>query len=232
MARRHVNTTKYEIVQKATELFLEVGYSATTPKMVCDALDISTGNLTYYYPTKETLLAVLVEMLCKFQSKTLHSYVEEEGTTSLLAVCLEMAVIVAVSEEDSAIRDVFQAFYLSPLCLDFIRNNDFQRAKDIYKEYCPGWTDQQYMEAEILVSGIEYASLTTEPGFLPLEDRITGAINNMLTIFNVPEHIRKQKLQKVLAMDCRKLAKDTLEHFKKFVIESNDHTLDELLAGK
>ncbi len=228
MARRRVNTTKYEIIQKATELFLEIGYSATTPKMICDALDISTGNLTYYFPTKETLLRVLAELLCKFQSETLHD-LTEEGTTSLLAVCREMAVIVAISEEGAVTRDLFQAFYLSPLCLDFIRKNDVERSKHIYQEYCPDWTDQQYMEAEILVSGIEYASLMTEPETLPLEDRITGAVNNMLTIFNVPEEIRKQKLQKVLSMDCRAMASDMLMHFRKFVAESNDRIFDGLL---
>ena len=86
MARRRVNTTKFEIIQQATKLFLEKGYSTTTPKDVSEALNISTGNLTYYFPTKGHLLAVLIEMLCQFQGKTLHYMVEEEGTTSLFAV--------------------------------------------------------------------------------------------------------------------------------------------------
>ena len=80
MARRHINTTKYEIIRTGTRLFLEKGYSATTPKLICDELDISTGNLTYYFPTKEHLLAVLADMLCKFQGKMLQSMVQEEGT--------------------------------------------------------------------------------------------------------------------------------------------------------
>ena len=229
MARRRVNTTKYEIIQKATELFLEKGYTATTPKMICDALDISTGNLTYYFPTKETLLAVLVELFCKFQSKTLQELVAEEGKTSLLAVCLEMATVVAISEEEMIIRDVFQSFYLNPLCLEYIRTNDTKRSKHIYAEFCPDWTDEQYIEAEILVSGIEYATLMTDPGVLPIEDRLTGALNNMMTIFNVPEEIRKQKIQKVLNTDYQTMAKDKLIEFKEFVAMSTDQILENLL---
>lgn len=231
MARRRINTTKHEIIQTATMLFLERGYSATTPKIICDALDISTGNLTYYFPTKEHLLAVLADLLCKFQSKTLQSMVQEEGTTSLLAACLEMTVIATISDEDEITKDVFQAFYLSPLCLNVIRKNDAQRAKYIYSEFCPDWTDQQYMEAVALVSGIEYAMLMTTDGLIPVEDRVSGALNQMMSIFNVPEEIRKQKIQKVLAMDYRTLGKHTLEQFRKFVEESNEQIFELLLTG-
>ena len=59
--------TKAEIVQVATRLFLQNGYTATSAKSVCDELQMSKGNLTFHYPTKEHLLAVLVEMLCSFQ---------------------------------------------------------------------------------------------------------------------------------------------------------------------
>ena len=61
MAR--VNTTKYEIIQLATKQILEKGYSATTPRAICEELELSTGNLTYYFPTKEHILAVLVQMM-------------------------------------------------------------------------------------------------------------------------------------------------------------------------
>lgn len=234
MARRRVNTTKYEIIQTATRLFLEKGYSATTPKLICDELDISTGNLTYYFPTKEHLLAVLVEMLCSFQGKTLQSMVQEEGATSLLAVCLELATMAAMSEESEVAKDLFLSAYSSPVCLEIIRRNDAKRSRYIYGTFCPGWTDRQYVEAETLVSGIEYATLMTTHDSAPLEDRIAGAVNNVLIIYNVPPEIRKQKIQKVLALDYCALGRRVLEQFRQFVDQTNEHTFDMLLssAGK
>lgn len=74
MARRRVNATKHEIVRVASKLFLETGYSATSPKLVCEELDI-------------------------------------------------------------------------------IRKNDAERSKEVFKD----WTDENFAEAEVLVSGIEYA---------------------------------------------------------------------------
>ena len=186
MARRRVNTTKYEIIQTATTLFLEKGYSHTTPKLISDALDISTGNLTYYFPTKEQLLCVLVEMLCDFQRQTVQ---------------------------------------------DIIRKNDTQRAMHIYREFCPDWSEQEYIEAEILVSGIEYATVMTTDYSVPIEQRITGALDNIMKIFNVPENIRQQKIDKVLSLDYRALGREILDRFKQFVNETNEQTFEALLGS-
>ena len=231
MARRRVNTTRYEIIQTATRLFLEKGYSETTPKLICEELDISTGNLTYYFPTKEHLLAELVEMLCTFQGKLLQSAVEE-GETSILAVCLELATMAAMSEESEIARDFFISAYSSPKCLEIIRQNDTERAKRIFSPYCPDWTDLQYIEAEILVSGVEYATLMTTEDTAPLETRIAGALNNILLIFHVPEETRNQKINKILSLDYRSVGRRILKQFKEFVEQTNERTFEMLLEGR
>lgn len=231
MARKRINTTKYEIIRTGTRLFLEKGYSATTPKLICDELDISTGNLTYYFPTKEHLLSVLVDMLCNFQGETLQNMVQEEGTTSLLAVCLELATMASMSENSEIAKDLFISAYSSPMALEIIRKNDTRRAKRIYGAFCPDWSDLQYVEAETLVSGIEYATLMTTHDSAPLENRICGALNNIMTIFNVPKDIRERKIQKVLSMDYMGLGNQVLEQFKIFVEQTNEHTFELLLSG-
>lgn len=219
MARRRVNTTRADIVSTAMRLFLEKGYSATSPKAICDILNLSTGNLTYYFQTKEHLLAVLVEMLCAFQWQCLQNVVEE-GNTSVLAVCLELTFMAAMCEEDKIARDFYQAAYSHPLTLEIIRKNDTRRAKAVFGQYCPDWTDAQYAEAEILVSGIEYATLmpTTLP--VTLEERISGAINSILTTYNVPEPVRRDKIRKALSLDYRSIGRQLLEDFKDYAREN------------
>jgi AcrR family transcriptional regulator len=56
MARQRIKTTRIDIIRYATSLFLEQGYTAASTKQIAEALDIGTGNLTYYFPTKEHLL--------------------------------------------------------------------------------------------------------------------------------------------------------------------------------
>lgn len=97
-------STKDKIIRVSTTMFLEVGYSKTSPQMIAKELEISTGNLTYYYPTKEDLLAVLVEMLCDFQIKLLE-YESKEGMDSIMSICIELMTVAAACEGNEVAKD-------------------------------------------------------------------------------------------------------------------------------
>ena len=221
------NRTKLEIIRLGTHLFLEKGYSVTSPKMICEEMEISTGNLTYYFPTKEHLLSVLVHRLCDFQFKIMEAEAEE-GLSSVMAVCLELATMAAICEEDEIARDFYLSAYRSPMSLGIIRENDAKRAKIVFKDYCSDWTDKQFAEAEILVSGIEHATLQPAGEEISLDIRIAGAINAILSIFNLPEELRETKIQRVLAMDYRRIGRRILKDFKEYVEEANEQAFHQL----
>jgi len=54
---------KDKILLKAIELFNERGISSTSPNQIASELDISTGNLTYHFKTKETLVKAVYEKM-------------------------------------------------------------------------------------------------------------------------------------------------------------------------
>lgn len=219
MARHKANTTKLEIIKVATHMFLEKGFTNTSAKAISEELDISTGNLTFHFPTKEHMLTVLVDMLCHFQWKMMEQ-VTDEGETSLLAFCLELAIMAAVCEEDEIAKDFYLASYTHRMSLDLIRKSDMERAKIVFKDYCQDWSDNQFVEAEIIVSGIEYATLMKTDNS-PLEDRISGALNAIMLYYGVPKEVRERKIKKVLAMDYRKIGRRILEEFKEYVEKSS-----------
>lgn len=220
--------TKLEIITEATKQFLEKGYTNTSANAVAKALDMSQGNLTFHYPTKEHLLAILVDKLCDFQWKRMEQEAND-GISSVLAFCLELTAMASACESDETIKDFFLSAYSSPLSLDIIRKNDAKRAKEVFGSYRPDWTDEQFAEAEILVSGIEYATLMTAGDPVPLETRIAGALNNILGIYGVPEETRQIKLQKVFAMDYITLGKRVLDEFKQYVTDANDEAFQALI---
>ena len=220
--------TKLEIITEATKQFLEKGYTNTSANAVAKALDMSQGNLTFHYPTKEHLLAILVDKLCDFQWKRMEQEAND-GISSVLAICLELTAMASACESDETIKDFFLSAYSSPLSLDIIRKNDAKRAKEVFGSYRPDWTDEQFAEAEILVSGIEYATLMTAGDPVPLETRIAGALNNILGIYGVPEETRQIKLQKVFAMDYITLGKRVLDEFKQYVTDAIDEAFQALI---
>lgn len=223
--------TKLEIIQVATRMFLERGYTKTTTAAICNELEMSKGNLTFHYPTKEHLLAVLVDMLCEFQWK-LMEHEADEGISSVMAVCLELMSMASACEENEVAKDFFISAYSSPVTLDIIRKNDAERAKKVFADYCENWTDEQFAEAEILVSGIEYATLMTTDDTVPLDVRITGALNQIMMIYNVPEELRKIKIQKVVAMDYRNIGKRILNEFIEYVEKVNEDAFTEIINSR
>lgn len=220
--------TKAEIIAEATAQFLEKGYSNTTVSAIAKSLGMSPGNLTFHYPTKEHMLAVLTDMLCDFQWKMMEQEADE-GISSLLAICLELATMASTCETDPIIQDFFLAAYTSPMCLAIIRENDANRAKKVFADYRPQWNDEEFAEAELLVSGIEYATLMTAGSAVSLQTRLAGALHNILGIYGVPEAVRNAKVEKVFAMDYRNLCKRVLADFKKFVAETNEQAFQDLL---
>ena len=212
----NLESTKNKILRVSTTMFLEVGYSKTSPQMIAKELKVSTGNLTYYYPTKEHLLAVLTDLLCKYQWKLIKEEADD-GISSLLALCFVLMTMAAACEESEVAKDFFVSTYQSPKCLEIIHNNDTARAKEVFAEFCPDWTDEQFREAEILVAGIEHATLNAIDKTVPLEIRISGALNTIMMIYNVPEEIRRIKIEKVLAMDYRSIGKRIFNEFKEYV---------------
>lgn len=212
--------TKDKIIRVSTRMFLDYGYSASSVKMVCDELGISKGNFTFYFHSKDDVLAVLTDLLCKYQWKLIKKEADD-GMSSLLALCFELMTMAAACEQNEVAKDFFVSTYQSPKCLKIIHNNDTARAKEVFAQYCPDWTDEQFREAEILVAGIEHATLNAIDKTVSLETRISGALNAIMTIYNVPEEIRRIKIDKVLAMDYRSIGKRIFNEFKEYVEKEN-----------
>lgn len=229
MARNRKPTpTKTAIIKVASELFFENGFTKTTSTEICKKVDISAGNLTFYFPTKEHILAVLVNMMCDFQWREMERETDE-GRSSLLAYCLELTTMVAISEEIPQMQEFLAAAYSHPMTLDHIRANDVEKLKQVFGEYTQGWDDEKYVGTEAIISGIEYATLMHTEHSASLEHRIEGALNAIMLLFGIPEQTRKAKVEKVLSMDYLAIGKRVYESFKQYVTETNEHALDEVL---
>ena len=221
--RRRPNT-RLQIVQLAAEHFIEYGYSKTSLSRLAKELDLSTGNITFYFPTKEHLLAVLVDELFDFQN-ILMDQAAEEGKSSLLAYCLELTAIASVCEESEVARDFYASCYTSPLTLELIRRNDTLKTKEIFSVYHPDWNDGDWVATENLVSGIEYATIMTREENTPLRVQIEKTLDTILYLYGVDSELRAQKIRKVLQMDYRALGHRLLTEFREYIEKVNEENL-------
>ena len=215
---------------EATKQFLEKGYTNTTVSAIAKGVGMSQGNLTFHFPTKEHLLAKLTDILCQYQWQMMKDEAND-GISQIMAICLELTTMIYVCEKDEIMKDFYLATYTSPMCLDIIRRNDAVRAKEVFSEYCSNWTDEKFAAAQVVVSGIEYASLMNAGEPIPLETRISTALQSILSIYNVPAEIQKTKLKKVFAKDYQKISKQVVENFKEFADKANDEAFQKIISA-
>ena len=224
----HINKkrphTRLEIIKYAAKCFVEKGYTATSAKGIAKELDISPGNITFYFPSKEHLLAVIIDELFDFQ-KLLMEKEAAEGVSSLLSYCLELTAIAAACEESPVAKDLYIACYVSPMILELIRANDTEKTKAVFGEFCKDWSEEEWVATENIVSGIEYATIITTEENTPLEKQIEKALNSIMLLYGVPEEIRKRKIEKVLALDYRTLGKTILADFRAYIEKVNEENL-------
>ena len=227
MARKKVvNKTKNAIIRVAIEMFLERGFTNTSVRAIAAELGISTGNITFYFPSKEHLLMVLVEMLCDSQWSMLEQQADEEET-ALMAFCMETMTVAVACEQNEIARDLFLSVFQSELCRNLLRENHVARAERIFSEYCGDWTHQQFRIAEILVMGIQYAVIIPTDVEIPLSKRIAGALNQILSIYGVPENNRAEKIRRILALDYNDIRQRVREGSLRYVDQLNMASSDE-----
>ena len=227
MARKKVvNETKNAIIRVAIEMFLERGFTNTSARAIAAELGISTGNITFYFPSKEHLLRVLVEMLCDSQWSMLEQQADEEET-ALMAFCMETMTVAVACEQNEIARDLFLSVFQSELCRNCLRENHVARAERIFSEYCGDWTHQQFRIAEILVMGIQHAVIIPTDVEIPLSERIASALNQILSIYGVPENNRAEKIRRILALDYNDIRQRVREGSLRYVDQLNMASSDE-----
>ena len=138
-----------------------------------------------------------------------------------------MTVATACAENEIA-RDFFVATFQSEICRNYLRDNHVERAKRILAKQMQGCTDEQFHEAEILVMGLQYATVIASDADVTLKARVRGALNQILSIYNVDEETRKNEIEEVLTIDENEISKRVLNGFKNFVKKENEHTLAEM----
>lgn len=231
----HINrkrpNTRLQIIQLAARLFIEEGYSRTSAGKLAKTLDLSPGNITFYFPTKDHLLAVLVDELFDFQNLIMEQEAAE-GKSSLLAYCLELTAMAAICEENEVARDFYASSYSSALTLDLVRRNDTAKTRAVFGEFCSDWSDEMWRATENIVSGIEYATIMTREAETPLPVQIERTLNAIMLLYGVPEELRQQKIRKVLAMDYRALGRRLLSEFREYIEKVNENKLKQSVLQK
>jgi AcrR family transcriptional regulator len=98
----HVTYRKY-LLDQCVDLFAQYGYGALTMRQIAEALQVSTGTLYHYFPTKETLFQHLVEEVTQQTIFEATSQIQQQTTPEERLV----ALFQFIAEHEDALRKQF-----------------------------------------------------------------------------------------------------------------------------
>ena len=229
--RFHANTTKIEIIQVGTRMFLEKGFTETSVQAISEALGISKGNFTFHFPTKEHLLLELTKYLVKFHTREIN-IAKSEGLNNLLAYCWEVTAQIAMCEEHPQAKDFYLAIYSYPSTLAYAKEWTADKNVGLLSERLPDWTPERFKLVENVASHIEMSALSDSctESYL-LEDKITLTVDSLLKLYEIPKEERQEAIATILKIDYRNIGKKMFKEFVAYVERLNQQALDDALEG-
>lgn len=229
MARRKSNLTKLEIMQVAMRMFLEKGFTNTSAKAISNELNISTGNLTFYYPTKEHILLELTKEITQFHTKSIDKIFKKEKN-DLYSYCWEVTAQIVLCEENEQAKDIYLAIYSHPLTLQYVKDWTAEKNQKILGERLSDWTYERFRRVENVTCCIERSALTescTES--YTIEEKIRLILTCLLKIYDIGYEEREKVIKEILETDYRKMGHDLLKQLTKYVENQNKQALNEAI---
>ena len=213
--------TEIKIIGTATRLFLEQGFSATTHRQIAKEAGFGLGTVTYHYRAKEDMLRILIEELMDYHLDIIE-LAEEKSNDNLFSYATEIAIQIALCENNKQAWDLYHAAYNHPETLIFIKDWAARKNYQLLGERTPDLHESDYRNIENITSGIELAAfLAPCDRYFTLDDKIRLCLDTMMKAYDISADERKKTIEKVLELEYEQLAK---EMFDKFVsrIDKND----------
>lgn len=201
------------VIRATTKLFLQNGYTKTSLKMIEKESGVKVGNITYYFHSKEDLLKVLIEELMDFHTIMLEDVCDRKGD-KLFAYAMEITVQIALCENNRSAWDLYSSAYNLPQTYEVIKSWAAEKNYNLFHDRLPDWTEHDFKDIEEVASGVELAALKSVCNrSFSLDKKISLFLNSLLMLYEVSEEERKKVIQKVLALDYEKAAKEMFDKF-------------------
>ncbi len=208
-----LSESEKKIIASAVKLFLQNGYSQTTIKMISADCGLRQGTIAYHYHTKEDMLKHLVEELMDYHSDIIED-THEETKDELFSYAMEIAVQIALCENDRKAWDIYYSAYSHPQTFGFIKDWAAKKNYMLLKDRLPHWTESDFRHVENIASGIELAALMSPCNrYYSLEDKIVLTVDTMIKIYDVPKEERERVVEKIKKLDCEKIGNELFEKF-------------------
>lgn len=212
----NVSPNKIKIIKTALRhIFLDKNLNITK-SMIASEAGVSSGVISFFFPTKEDLFAEILSIMFKEQWKVLEASLEKKDP--IVLYCLKTITIFYVCEKNDQIREFYIDLHSHTKTYNLLKYSDLTNSKKAFKKYCSNYRDLEYQHAENIVASMEYATIAKTNNNVPFDRRVRGVLNLILQIYNVPDDIREQSINRALRLDYEALANEVVVAIRKIYL--------------
>lgn len=121
-----------ELLRKSFDLFARYGYSSITMRQIASELNVSTGTLYHYFPSKESLFEQLVDYLSR--QDTSPEEIAKLGNPQTLAERIDGMMNFVAKNEEYLLKKILIMIDFSQHKEPDVNNEALQRAENLYEE--------------------------------------------------------------------------------------------------
>lgn len=213
MARkRDKEGAKKRILSTSVRLFLEQGYSRTSPAQIVREADVTIGSFYNIFKSKSEVLTALCEFMFENQFSIAAEIVGKDASGPMI-YAVETSIQLTLAELNENIRDIYLEVYTDSNLLDLIQHKTTKELLRFFGDYLPENRESDFYEMEIGTAGIMRGFMAKKCDmYFSLEQKLERFMWMTLVIYKVPEAEIRQIIDTVLNLDIRKLADSVMNH--------------------
>jgi AcrR family transcriptional regulator len=213
MARkRDKEGAKKRILSTSVRLFLEQGYSNTSPTQIVKEADVTVGSFYNIFKSKSDVLTSLCEFMFENQFDIATEIVGKD-VSGPMVYAVETSIQLTLAELNENIRDIYLEVYTDPDLLDLVQHKTTKELGRLFGKYLPENRESDFYEMEIGSAGVMRGYMAKKCDmYFSLEQKLKRFLWISLVIYKVPENEIRQIVDAVLKLDIRNVAASVMHH--------------------
>lgn len=213
MARkRDKEGAKKRILSTSVRLFLEQGYSNTSPTQIVKEADVTVGSFYNIFKSKSDVLTSLCEFMFENQFDIATEIVGKDASGPMI-YAVETSIQLTLAELNENIRDIYLEVYTNPDLLDLVQHKTTKELGRLFGKYLPENRESDFYEMEIGSAGVMRGYMAKKCDmYFSLEQKLKCFLWISLVIYKVPENEICQIVDAVLKLDIRNVAASVMHH--------------------
>ena len=199
---RTAEENKRLLLQAATRLFLQKGYSATTLREIAKEADVNIGSLMYICESKENILAELVGGVLDKQLRLTDQLLSDITEEPVLYWATERTLQIHVAESSEAMRELYLAAYSMPKPTDVIFQWMAEKLQFVFRNSFPRYEGKDFYELEIASGGIMRSFMSVPCDlYFDINRKVRRYLETSFRLYRLSEEKAQETFHFVSAID-------------------------------